>query len=243
MSVGRHAEDPRPPTAGMDVVSMEWRDVLVASWPVDPEVVAARLPDGVEVDTFDGRAWLSVVPFVMRNVRPFSIPASIGRTFGELNLRTYVTGDAGPGIYFFNLDANDRLGVALARTLFQLPYYRAEMSVTRTGDAVEFRSHRTHGGVPDLDFDATYEPVGEPDTASPGTLEAFLLERYRFYTAGRSRLFCGEVAHEPWRLAHADATFRTNDLFAANGFETPDSVPHLVYSPGVDVTAERVRVV
>ncbi|UHH24723.1 YqjF family protein [Halobacterium noricense] len=227
----------------MDVVSMEWRDVLVASWPVDPEVVARRLPDGVEVDAFDGRAWLSAVPFVMKDVRPFGIPASVGRTFGELNLRTYVTGDAGPGIYFFNLDANDRLGVALARTLFRLPYYHAKMNVTHEDGAVEFQSHRTHSGVPDLEFDATYEPVGEPAAASPGTLEAFLLERYRFYAAGRSRVFCGEVSHDPWRLAHADATFRRNDLFAANGFEQPESVPHLLYSPGVDVTAERVRVV
>jgi len=243
VSVGRHAEGPRRRTPGMDVVSMEWRDVLVASWPVEPEVVADRLPDGIDVDTFDGRAWLSAVPFVMADVRPAGVPAALGLTFGELNLRTYVTGDAGPGIYFFNLDANDRLGVAVARALFRLPYYRAEMHVARTGDAVEFRSHRTHEGVPDLDFDATYEPLGDPTTADPGTLESFLLERYRFYAAGRSRLFCGEVAHEPWRLTHADATFRENDLFAANGFETPDSVPHLVYSPGVDVTAERVRVV
>lgn len=117
------------------------------------------------------------------------------------------------------------------------------MNVTHEDGAVEFRSHRTHSGVPDLEFDATYEPVGEPAAASPGTLEAFLLERYRFYAAGRKRVFCGEVAHDPWRLAHADATFRTNDLFAANGFEQPESVPHLLHSPGVDVTAERVRVV
>ncbi len=222
---------------------MEWRNLLVASWPVDPEVVDARLPDGVTADTFDGRAWLSAVPFVMKDVRPLGIPASIGRTFGELNLRTYVTGDAGPGIYFFNLDANDRLGVALARALFRLPYYRAKMNVEREGDKMTFRSRRTHSGVPDLEFDATYEPIGEPAEATPGTLEAFLMERYRFYAAGRKRVFCGEVSHDPWRVAHADATIRTNDLFAANGFEEPDSVPHLLYSPGVDVTAERVRVV
>jgi uncharacterized protein YqjF (DUF2071 family) len=225
----------------MDVLSMSWRDVLVASWPVDPETVAVRLPDGLAVDTFDGRAWLSVVPFVMGDVRPLGIPAAVGRTFGELNLRTYVTGDAGPGIYFFNLDADDSVGVTLARHLFKLPYYHAEMRVERRGDAVDFRSHRTHDGVAALDFDATYRPVGAPNPAEPGSLEAFLLERYRFYAPGRSSLYCGEVSHDPWRLAHADATFRTNDLFAANRFDHPDSVPHLLYSPSVDVTAERVR--
>ncbi|MFB6270926.1 MAG: YqjF family protein [Halobacterium sp.] len=225
----------------MDVLSMEWRDVLVASWPVDPDTVAQRLPDGVTVDTFDGRAWLSVVPFVMGDVRPLGVPAAVGRTFGELNLRTYVTGDAGPGIYFFNLDADDTVGVTLARTLFKLPYYHAEMRVHRDGDSVDFRSHRVHEGVPPLDFDATYRPIGDPEPAEPGTFESFLLERYRFYVEGRSTLYAGEVSHDPWRIAHADATFRTNDLFTANGFETPDSGPHLLYSPGVDVTAERVH--
>ena len=225
----------------MDVLSMEWRDVLVASWPVAPGVVADQLPDGVSVDTFDGRAWLSAVPFVMGDVRPLSIPAAVGRTFGELNLRTYVTGAAGPGIYFFNLDADDVVGVPLARTLFKLPYYHAEMRVDRDGDSVDFYSHRVHEGVPPLDFDASYGPVGDPERADPGSLEAFLLERYRFYAEGRSTLYCGEVSHEPWRLAHADATFRTNDLFAANGFDHPDSVPHLLCSPGVDVTAQRLH--
>ncbi|MUV60956.1 YqjF family protein [Halobacterium sp. CBA1126] len=226
----------------MDVVSMEWRDLLVASWPVDPAVVDARLPAGVTADTFDGRAWLSAVPFVMKDVRPFGVPASLGRTFGELNLRTYVTGNAGPGVYFFNLDANDRLGVALARALFRLPYYRAAMRVERDGDEIAFRSRRTHSGVPPLEFEATYRPVGEPAEAEAGSLEEFLMERYRFYAAGRKRVFCGEVAHEPWAVAHADATIRRNDLFAANDFAARESVPHLLYSPGVDVRAERVRV-
>jgi uncharacterized protein YqjF (DUF2071 family) len=225
----------------MDVVSMAWRDVLVASWAVDPDVVAGRLPDGLEVDTYDGRAWLSVVPFVMGDVRPAGVPAFAGRTFRELNLRTYVTGDRGPGIYFYNLDADDAVGVALARALFKLPYYRADVRVDRDGDDVDFRSRRTHPGAPALEFDASYRPVGDPEPADSGTLEAFLFERYRFYAAGRRRLYCGEVSHRPWRVAHADAAFRENDLFAANGFERPESVPHLAYSPGVDVTAERVR--
>jgi len=243
VSVGRHAEGSAGRTNGMDVVSMEWRHVLVASWPVDPDVVATRLPDRLDVDTFDGRAWLSVVPFVMRNVRPFGVPASVGWTFGELNLRAYVTGPSGPGIYFYNLDANDRLGVGLARLLFRLPYYRAEMRVERDGDSIDFRSHRTHAGVPDLGFDATYGPIGDTEPTDAGSVEEFLLERYRFYASGRSRLFCGAVSHDPWRVANADATFRTNDLFAANGFEHPDAVPHLVYSPDVTVTADRVRTV
>jgi uncharacterized protein YqjF (DUF2071 family) len=181
------------------------------------------------------------VPFRMAAVRPYGLPASVGVTFAELNLRTYVTHDGEPGIYFFNLDANDRLGVALARTLFKLPYYRASMQVERTGDSVEFESERTHRGAADLEFDASYGPVGPTSQADPGTLEAFLLERYCFYAAGRNSLYRGDVDHDPWPLAHAEATFRTNDLFAANDFDQPETTPHLLYSPGVDVTADRIR--
>ncbi|MFB6072942.1 MAG: YqjF family protein [Halobacterium sp.] len=221
----------------MDVLSMRWRDVLVASWPVDPDRVDDRLPDGVSVDTFDGRAWLSVVPFVMADVRPRGVPARFGATFGELNLRTYVTAGGRPGVYFFNLDATDPVGVRIARALFRLPYYDADMTVERRGDRVDFESERTHGGAPDCEFAASYAPVGDPEPAADGSLAAFLLERYRFFVAGRNAVYRGEVHHDPWRLAPAEFAVERNDLFAANGFEHPDGTPHVLYSPGVDVTA------
>lgn len=216
---------------------MEWQDVLVASWPVDPDVVAPRLPDGLAPDTYDGKAYLSVVPFVMADVRPRGVPARFGKTFGELNLRTYVTADGNPGIYFFNLDATDPLGVRIARRLFRLPYYDADMTVRRNGSRVDFESDRTHEDAASLGFDATYEPTGDLGRADPGSIDEFLLERYRFFVDGRDTVYRGEVRHDPWRLADADIEFRENDLFAANDFENPDGSPHVTYSPGVDVTA------
>jgi uncharacterized protein YqjF (DUF2071 family) len=225
----------------MDVLAMSWEDVLVASWPVDPAVVTAELPTGLDPDTYDGKAYLSVVPFVMADVRPRGVPARFGKTFGELNLRTYVTADGNPGIYFFNLDATDPLGVRIARRLFRLPYYDAEMTVRRNGDRVDFESDRTHEGARSLAFDATYEPAAEPSRADPGSLDEFLLERYRFFVEGRDTIYRGEVSHDPWQLAAADVEFRENDLFAANGFDHPDGSPHVTYSSGVDVTAALPR--
>ncbi|GGN14768.1 YqjF family protein [Halarchaeum nitratireducens] len=221
----------------MRVISMDWRDVCVASYAVDPDVVAATLPDGVAVDTYDGDAYLSVVPFVMGDVRPYKFPRFVGPTFGELNLRTYVTGDAGPGIYFYNLDATDRLGVAIARATFRLPYYDASQRIVKRGDTVEFESERTHTGVPPCEFDADYTPIGDPEPAEPGSLTEFLLERYRFYVEGRGTLLRGEIEHEPWRVQEATYDVRENDLFTVNGFETPDRDPHVAYSPGVEVAA------
>jgi uncharacterized protein YqjF (DUF2071 family) len=115
----------------MDVLRMRWTDALFAHWPVDPSVVSARLPAGLEAATYDGRAWLGVVGFAMEDIRPRGSP--VGLSFPELNLRTYVRrpGSDDHAVYFFSLDADDRVGVALARRLFRLPYFRAEIRVTR----------------------------------------------------------------------------------------------------------------
>ncbi|MDZ5810107.1 DUF2071 domain-containing protein [Halorubrum sp. AD140] len=236
-------------------LEMTWRDGLFLHWPVDPAVVAGTLPEGLSVATHGDDAYLGVVAFVMDDVRPRGAP--FGLSFPELNLRTYVEGAAGPGVYFYNLDADDRLGVAVARRLFALPYYRAEMSVTRStprggdgavsdgavsgGDgAVRFKSRRTHRGVPSARFDVTYEPTGAAFAAESGSLAAFLVENYRFYADGR-RLYRGEIGHEPWTLREGIADVRENTLFEANGFERPDGEPIVHCAEPIDVSADRIR--
>ncbi|WP_280585927.1 DUF2071 domain-containing protein [Halorubrum sp. Boch-26] len=221
-------------------LEMTWRDGLFLHWPVDPAVVDETLPEGLSVATHDGEAYLGVVAFVMEDIRPRGAP--VGLTFPELNLRTYVEGPEGPGVYFYNLDADDRLGVAVARRLFALPYYRAEMSAAAAGDdgGVRFRSRRTHRGVPSARFDATYGSTGEAFTADSGSLAAFLVENYRFYAHG-NRLYRGEIAHEPWTLREGTAEVRENTLFAANGFERPDGEPIVHSAERIDVSADRIR--
>jgi uncharacterized protein YqjF (DUF2071 family) len=235
-----------------DLLSMRWEDVLFAHWPVDPDAVAATLPASLSVDTRDGQAWLGVIAFVMRDVGPRGVP--VGLSFPELNLRTYVVHEDGrPGIYFYNLDADDRLGVPVARSLFGLPYYRAQMSVEREdGESVRFRSSRVHEGVSPAGFDATYAPAGEAFTPDSGSLAAFLTERYRFYAVGGDGLlpsvdlegetvYAGDVAHDRWTLRDADAEIRRNDLFAAAGFDHPEGDPVCYYGAGLDVTAGSVQ--
>jgi uncharacterized protein YqjF (DUF2071 family) len=221
------------------LLSMRWRDVLFASWPVAPTAIRPQLPDGLDPDTFEGDAYLSVVAFVMEDIRPRGSP--VGLTFPELNLRTYVTHEDGPGIYFFNLDADDRVGVSIARRAFGLPYYTAEMSVSERDEGFRFRSQRTDSNAPRADFDATYAPTGEHSRPEPGTLEHFLTERYRFYTPVFGRLFRGDIQHDPWQIAPATASFEANGLFDANGVAPPTSDPHCLYSQGIDVAAGRIR--
>ena len=224
----------------MDVLRMRWTDALFAHWPVDPDVVSSRLPDDLQVATYDGAAWLGVVGFVMEDIRPRGAP--FGLSFPELNLRTYVTRPDSDdhAVYFFNLDADDRVGVAVARRLFRLPYFRAEISVRREDDAVTLRSRRTHPGAPPSRFAGTYRPREEPTPPEPGTLDHFLTENYRFYTAG-NRLYYGDIDHPPWPLATAEVDIESNTLFAANGFDHPDGDPTVHYAPGTEVTAGRLR--
>jgi uncharacterized protein YqjF (DUF2071 family) len=241
MCIGLRDADPK-------LLSMVWEDLLFAHWPVDPAVVAEQLPEGLTVDTYDGTAYLGVVPFVMRSIGPRFAP--LGLSFGELNLRTYVretadgpTDDApdsgGRGVYFFNLDADDRLGVTVARSLFQLPYYRANMTVDRAGERVAFRSQRPDGSAA---FAAAYGPEAEPSVPDEGSLAAFLTENYRFYTADEGgRLWYGDIDHPRWELAPASADFVRNELFTVNGFDHPGGEPILHFSPRIRVTAGRIH--
>jgi uncharacterized protein YqjF (DUF2071 family) len=221
------------------LLAMRWTDVLFAHWPVDPGVVAATLPDGLDVDTYDGDAYLGIVGFRMESIRPRGVP--VGLSFPELNLRTYVHGEE-DGVYFYNLDADDRLGVALARGLFELPYYRAEMRMDDRSDGIRLRSRRTHRTASAARFDATYRATGGAERVEPESLDAFLTERYRFYTeSDGGHLYRGEISHPPWALSDATLTVRENTLFEANGFEHPAGKPRVRHSPGIDVTAGRIR--
>lgn len=222
----------------MDLLSMRWRHTLFAHWPVDPAIVQARLPDRLSVATYDGRAWLGVVSFDMVDIRPRGSP--VGLSFPEVNLRTYVEPASGGerGVYFFTLDAADRLGVTAARLGFRLPYHYATMAVRERDGVIDYQSYRPASrDVPAAHFDATYRPVGEPSPPEPGSLTEFLTENYRFYTDGWP-IVVGVVDHDPWPIQDADAEIRANTMFDACGFAHPGGDPLVHYAREIDVTAE-----
>lgn len=223
-------------------VDMGWRHVLFANWPVDPDVVAAHLPDSLSVDTDDGRAWLSVVPFTNVAVRPAGLPAWMGFDLPELNLRTYVTRGDTAGVYFFSLDADGLFGVTGARLFHHLPYFYADIDISTEDGDVRFLNRRRHPGARPCDLAATYGPVGERFRADPDSLAAFLTERYRYFTeTPGGELRYARVSHDRWPLYEATVELRENQVFEANGFAHPESDPTLLYSPGVDVSASESR--
>ena len=214
-----------------------WCDLLFLHWEVPVDSILRTLPAGLEPDTFGGRAFLGIVPFRMERVRPAFLPALPGISdFPELNLRTYVRDRAGvPGVWFYSLDAGGRLAVAIARTFFHLPYHTARMEIRRgnTSDSISFKSRRRAS-----EEESRFEWSRGAALPAPaeGSLEHFLVERYRLYAAGSGRLFCGAVSHPPYALRRAAVTGCSETLFPAAGFISPGREPdHAVCSDGVDV--------
>ena len=205
------------------VLTMDWEDLLFLHWRVPGEVLQAHLPEGVEVETFDGSAWLGVVPFRLARTRFRWLPRlPSAHAFPELNVRTYVRCAGRSGVWFFSLDAHSRLAVAGARATFRLPYFTARMRCERRGDDVDYASERMDGRGPPASFCARWRAVGEYATAAPGTLEHFLSERYCMFVAGRGRVSCGEIAHAPWQLAPATVELAACDMTRELGLELRD---------------------
>ena len=223
-------------------LAMGWRHLLFENWPVDPEVMDAHLPEGLSPDEYDGSAWLSIVPFTNVAVRPKGVPEPFGVRLPELNVRTYVTRDGVPSVYFFSLDADGIAGVIGARLFHHLPYYYARISLEWADGRVRFNSRRRHPGSRPAAYEGRSWPSGEPFSAPDDPFGRFLVERYRFYTQTQDgSIRYTDVEHDPWTLYPATAEIETNTLFSTHGFERPDGDPVYYYSPGLDVVASRSK--
>jgi uncharacterized protein YqjF (DUF2071 family) len=196
------------------VMGQTWLDLLFAHWPVPVHRLRGLLPPALAVDRFDDAAWISVTPFAVVGTRARGAPPppALSR-FPELNVRTYVTFAGRPGIWFFSLDAARAAAVAAARALYRLPYFRARMAIHREADGVRYTSERTDPHGEPARFAARYRPAGDPQPAAPGTLDAWLVERYRLYTAAEDgRLLAADIHHRPWALQPAAAAIDVNTM-------------------------------
>ena len=166
----RHRPWPLPARAWS--LTMRWEELLFLHWPVAAAALRPHLPPGLELELFDGTAWLGVVPFRMARTRcRWLPPMPTAHTFPELNLRTYVRGGGRSGVWFFSLDAASRLAVEGARLGFGLPYFAARMACARDGERVRYRSERTDARGPAAVFRGEWRAMGPFAPARPGTLE------------------------------------------------------------------------
>lgn len=218
------------------IVFQRWETLLFASWPVAPEVMRACVPIELEIDTFDGTAWLTIVPMHMRDLHVRDLPPIPGTsTFPEINLRTYVKVGGRSGVYFFSIECNAPFADLVANLLFDFPYKRATMSYRVDGDSIAIDSARAETGVTNADFVAKYQPVGDAFTPAAGSLEDFLLTRYAsFSVANTGAVLRGDLHHDEWTIRRAQADIKTNSLARAAGIQVLDRAPQLYYSQGTD---------
>ena len=227
MTADLHPHRPYPPPATPWVGRMIWDDLLFEHWPVPAALLRPLVPAGLELDTYDGTAWIAVVPFRMRGVRVRATPALPGISeFPELNVRTYVTHSGRPGVWFFSLDAAQPLAVVTARAVFHLNYQHAEMRCDRDGEAVVYSSRRLEAKPGEAEYRGRYAPLARTVADPPGSLAHFLTARYCLYAAdAEGGLYRGEVDHPPWPLQEATAEVEVDTMTRPLGFDLPKEAP------------------
>ena len=229
--IDRLAPTGRP--AGVPRGYQDWRDLLFLHWPVPEAALRALVPEELELDLFEGQAWVGLVPFEMYGVRPRFAPRSAAFSFLETNVRTYVRHRGEPGVYFFSCDAASWIGVQLARLGWSLPYFHASMSSKEVAGIQHYTCQRKGRERPGMDLAyKRLEPMGRSE---PGSPEFFFLERYLLFVRRRGALHRGQVAHGPYPVHRAELLSLREDLVAAAGLQVEGPPRWAHASPGVDV--------
>lgn len=232
----------RPP--GWPIMRQHWGKLLFMHWPIDAKLLRPRIPPQLQIDTYDGSAWIGVIPFTMWGIRASFLPPMPGTSaFHELNVRTYVTCNGVSGVWFFSLDAANRLAVWGARRFYSLPYFHARMSLQQDDASITYSSTREDSRGEPARFDARWT-IGEPlpqSQSQPDSLEFFLTERYCLYSAHRGEVYRAQIHHNPWPLQNAQLASCDSTMIAAQALPTPNSDPLLHYAEELSVDIWRLK--
>jgi uncharacterized protein len=226
------AHRPWPLPAEPWIMLQVWFDLLFAHWQLPPESIRSLLPSGLELDTFDGAAWIAITPFHMTMKARVPGTALTLSRFAELNCRTYVTVAGKPGVFFFSLDANSRLAVRGARWFYRLPYFDARIRVDEEDERIRYGAQRKSQNAC---FAATYVPTSSVRYSRPGTLEHWLTERYCLYTVSAKRIYRCDIHHLPWPLQDATCEIEQNTIALAAGIRGLEGKPLLHFAKKLEV--------
>lgn len=215
------------------IMTQRWNDLLFLHYALPPEVLRPLVPDVLTLDTYQQRAWVSVTPFWINHLRPPGVPSLPWFShFAEVNVRTYVTRDGKPGVYFFSLDAGSHAAVWAARKFYHLPYFHADMSSKAQNEEIQYASRRFTGSA---EVRAAYKPCSESHRREKGTIEHWLTERYCLYTVHQSKVYRCEIHHLPWPLQAAEAEFQLNTVANASKITLPNTPPLLHFAKQLEV--------
>jgi uncharacterized protein YqjF (DUF2071 family) len=213
-----------------------WEDLLLASWPVPAAALRSSVPLPLEVDTFAGTAWVSLVPFRATDMRIHGLPPIPGQiAFCELNFRTYVQYSGARGVYFLSLDCQGELASFIGSKLFGLPFREATITIEPRGEAFRVESRRAERNGQGADFLASYSPRGNAATPAVGSLEQFLTDRLSLFVVGPDgHLHRGDIWHNPWLLTPAEVHIDANSIAAAAGITLADRPAHAAFAASTD---------
>jgi uncharacterized protein YqjF (DUF2071 family) len=232
----------RPRPAGPPIMHQTWGKLLFMHWPIDVKLLRPLIPKALEIDSFDGSAWIGVIPFTMWGIRASFLPPIPGTSaFHELNVRTYVTINGVPGVWFFSLDAANKLAVWGARRFYYLPYYHAQMSLGQTDNTIHYSSTRKDSRGAPAQLKSTWS-IGEPlPPSSPGSIEFFLTERYCLYSEHKGEIYRSQIHHQPWPLQKAQLTSLSSSMIECHRLPTPQGNPLLHYAEELRVDIWRLK--
>ena len=225
------------------VMHQNWHHLLFLHWSIPPAELQRLIPAELNIDTFEGNGYVSLVPFTLTGVRPvLTPPLPWISNFHEVNVRTYVHNRGrDPGIWFFSLDASSAIAVAAARAAYKLPYFQSQIDFLASSDpipTIDFAAHRTDSRGPSpANARIQYRAMeGIVTRAAPGTIEHFLVERYILYTIDdEHRLRRARVHHQPYPLQRAEVLGLDETLIWAAGVRRSDAHPLRHYAREVDV--------
>jgi hypothetical protein len=250
------AHRPWMPPDSQWLLSQNWNDLLLAHFAIAPEALRRLVPEALTLELYDGAAWLTISPFCTSHMRPSGVPPLPGFSFfPQVNLRTYVTVEGKPGLYYFSVDTASLTAVWGARVFFRMQYWHSKIQVSgatiqarkATGSAIHFSASRLHGpqaanGAAKLEV--SYAPEGEAERARRGSLDEFLTERYCVYSWNRGKFYRTEVHHQPWPLQRVRVEFRANSLADPLGLTLPKEPDVCHFSRSLKMLAwapERIR--
>ena len=221
---------------GQPLMHQTWGKLLFLHWRIDARQLRPLIPERLQIDEFDGSAWIAIAPFTMWDIRAFPpyIPPIPGlNSAHELNVRTYVHFDRVPGVWFFSLDCNSAAAVLGARTFFHLPYYNADIDLEQEDSIINYSLTRTE--APAAAFKASWQ-IGETIPFShPGSLEFFLTERYCLYSEDGGKLYRARIHHQPWPLQKAELRSFDSTMIESHSLPTPRGEPLLHYCEELSV--------
>ena len=231
-SIDRLAMRGRP--EGEPILHQRWESMLLLHWPIIPDILRPLIPPALELDTYEGRAWIGITPFHLEDVRPSALPAFPGlSSFHELNVRTYVMHNGLPGIWFLTLDASKLIPMVAARVFFMLPYYKASIRFLQTGETFAFNLRRT---VPvPAEFRVAWRRGLRLRDPALESLGFFLTERYCAFAVNNTELYSIRTYHHPWILDEAEVELRHSSMISSLGIPEPTTAPLAHFSASMEM--------